>query len=173
MSQAIQLLIVTLKLFIPPLMLKFPFFSLWANYFWDVIDGDMLKFLGMSESFYQTLDKSIDLYSYIFMFWLGLRLKIKKLVIGLFIYRLVGQLLFFLIGNELVFFLFQNFLEPLLMIYTLILFVNKGNESKAFLFYKKHQLIIWLVILGYKIWNEWYLHVANIDLSQFFFGISS
>lgn len=152
-------------------MLKFPFFGLWGNYVLDVIDGDILLSLGMQESTYQLLDKSTDFISYIFMLILGLRWSIRKTVILLFVYRITGQILYFVTGNELIFFYFQNFLEPLMMIYALILFRQK-NEKQAYEVYKKHLILIWAIILIYKIWNEWYLHFANIDLSLLFFGFS-
>ena len=164
-------LIILLKILIPALMLKFPFLGLWGNYFLDVVDGDILLSLGMSDSTYQIIDKSMDLISYIFMLILGLRWSIRKTVIILFTYRIIGQILYFITGNELIFFYFQNFLEPLMMIYALILFKQK-DEKKAYLTYKKHVILVWAIVLIYKIWNEWYLHFANIDLSLLFFGFS-
>ena len=83
----------------------------------------------------------------------------------------MGQVLYFISGNELIFFYFQNFLEPLLLIYTLLIFKNK-SEDKAYKTYKKHWKIVWGIVLAYKIWNEWYLHFANIDLSLLFFGFT-
>lgn len=164
-------IVIALKFIVPTLLLKFPFPAAWGNYFLDVIDGDILQALGMQENTYQLIDKGADLFSYVFMLLLGLRWSIKKVIIVLFAYRLIGQLLFFATGNELVFFYFQNFLEPLVMAYALLLFLNKNNETKAYAAYKKYFLLIWGIIIAYKVWNEWYLHFANIDLSTFFFGI--
>ncbi|QQS44308.1 hypothetical protein IPM65_01775 [Candidatus Roizmanbacteria bacterium] len=163
-------LVIALKFVVPALMLYFPFASLWANYILDVVDGDILQYLGMSDMNYQTVDKTADYVSYIFMLLLGMRWRIKKTVIALFIYRTIGQILFFLTRNELFFFYFQNFLEPLMMIYALILLFQK-DESKAYRVYKKYFFLIWAIIIAYKVWNEWYLHFANIDLSTMFFGI--
>lgn len=156
---------------IPVLMIWHPFFGVWANYFLDVIDGDILLSMGMSEESYQLIDKFADLISYIFMLIIGLRWRIRKTVAILFLYRLIGQILFFLTRNEIVFIYFINFLEPLIMIYALILF-RKKSESKAYEVYKKHFLLIWTIIIVYKLWNEWYLHFANIDLSLLFFGFT-
>jgi len=125
----------------------------------------------MSDSTYQLIDKGADLFSYVFMLLLGIRWSIKKVIIALFAYRLIGQLLFFATGEELYFFYFQNFLEPLVMAYALILALNKWDEAKAYLVYKKYFFLIWAIIIIYKVWNEWYLHFANIDLSTLFFGI--
>jgi len=152
-------------------MLKFPVFGLWGNYFLDVVDGDILLSLGLTDAAYQIIDKLADLVSYIFMLILGLRWSIKKTIIILFAYRFIGQILFFITGNELVFLYFQNFLEPLMMIYALILFRQK-SDKKAYATYKKYFILIWAIVLIYKIWNEWYLHFANIDLSLLFFGFS-
>jgi len=163
--------VISLKFIVPALLLKFPFPAAWGNYVLDVVDGDILQALGMSESTYQLIDKGADLFSYVFMLLLGLRWKIRNVIIILFAYRLIGQVLFFATGNELVFFYFQNFLEPLVMAYTLILFLNKNDETKAYLKYKKYFFLIWTIIIIYKVWNEWYLHFANIDLSTLFFGI--
>ena len=160
-----------LKFFMPVLLLRFPFQASWGNYVLDVIDGDILLYLGMEENMYQIVDKVADYWSYIFMLILGLRWQIRKTIIALFAYRTVGQALFFITRNELVFFYFQNFLEPLVMIYALLL-LKQGTEEKTFLIYKKHFKLIWVIILGYKLWNEWYLHFANIDLSLFFFGFT-
>lgn len=152
-------------------MLKFPLFGLWGNYFLDVVDGDILLSLGMSDATYQSIDKATDFVSYIFMLLLGLRWSIRKIVIILFSYRIIGQILYFVTGNELIFFYFQNFLEPLMMVYALILFRQK-DEKKAYLTYKKYIILVWAIVLIYKIWNEWYLHFANFDLSLLLFGFT-
>lgn len=167
----VLLFIILLKFLIPILLLRFPFQAAWGNYILDVIDGDILLYLGIEENTYQIIDKVADYWSYIFMLILGLRWQIRKTIIALFAYRTVGQALFFITGNEIMFFYFQNFLEPLVMIYSLILF-KQGTEKKAFIVYKKHFKLIWAIVLGYKLWNEWYLHFANIDLSLFLFGFT-
>ncbi len=171
MNTFLQIIIIALKFIIPALLLVFPFAAAWLNYLLDVIDGDMLQSLGMSDYNYQTIDKFADYVSYIFMLILGFRWRIKKTIIGLFVYRTIGQALFFITRNELMFFYFQNFLEPLVMIYTLLIFKQK-SEEKAYLTYKKHFIMIWGIIIAYKVWNEWYLHFANIDLSTIFFGFN-
>ncbi len=164
-------IVIALKFLIPPLMLLRPIPSLWANYVLDVIDGDILLSLGMAENIYQNVDKFADLVSYVFMFLAGRRWQIRKTIAILFVYRFIGQILFFVTGDERIFFLFQNFLEPLMLIYALILFKQK-SEKKAYEVYKKHLWKIWGIILIYKVWEEWRIHLANFDLSLFFFGFT-
>lgn len=163
--------ILLLKVLIPASMLIAPVFGLWGNYLLDIVDGDILQALGLSDSLYQTVDKSADLISYVFMLLLGLRWHIKKTIIILFIYRLIGQILFFTTHNESVFFYFQNFLEPLMLVYVLLIWKQKSEKS-AFVTYKNHWKLIWTIVIAYKLWNEWYLHLANIDLSTIFFGFN-
>ncbi len=83
----LEIFIVFLKLAIPASMLFFPLFGLWGNYLLDIVDGDLLQGLGLSDNLYQTIDKSADLISYIFMVILAWRWQIKKTVLVLFIYR--------------------------------------------------------------------------------------
>lgn len=170
MALVLIFVIVGLKLGVPVMLLWFPFVAAWGNYVLDSMDGDILQSLGMSEELYQTIDKAADLWSYVFMLAVGWRWRIRKTILILFVYRLVGQVLFFVTRNEFVFVYFQNLLEPLVMIYALLLF-KTGSDEKAYAVYKKHLWLIWSIIVGYKLWNEWYLHWANIDLSTIFFGV--
>ncbi|TSC86895.1 MAG: Uncharacterized protein G01um10147_770, partial [Microgenomates group bacterium Gr01-1014_7] len=62
MLELLQLIVISLKVIIPALMLIrrtmiFPLFGLWGNYFLDVIDGDILLSLGMTDATYQLIDK--------------------------------------------------------------------------------------------------------------------
>ncbi len=171
MNTIVQVFVVFLKFLTPPFMLIYPFPAVWINYALDIVDGDILMQFGMNEFTYQMIDKTADYFSYIFMLILGLRWRIRRTIVILFIYRTIGQILFFVTRNELMFFYFQNFLEPLVMIYVLLIF-KKESEEKAYISYKRHFILIWIIILVYKIWNEWYLHFANIDLSMLLFGFN-
>jgi hypothetical protein len=171
MNTVLQIIVISLKFIVPAGILWKPFQFVWANYLLDIIDGDILQEIGMSDYHYQTIDKSMDLVSYVFMLIAGSKWQIKRAIIALFSFRLIGQILFFLTRNELSFFYFQNFLEPLVMTYALLIFMKK-SEAKAYLSYKKHFKLIWFIILTYKLWNEWYLHYANIDLSSLFLGFN-
>lgn len=171
-QRALTTLVVSLKFVVPSLTLRFPFAGAWGNYVLDVIDGDVLLELGVPEETYQTIDKAADFYSYVVMLIVGLRWRIKHLIVLLFVYRTVGQALFFRTRNERAFVAFPNFLEPLVMIYTFLLFRHQGRESQAYAAYRRHAVPIWLAIVAYKLWNEWSLHVANIDLSERVFGFT-
>jgi hypothetical protein len=165
-------LVIALKFVVPSLMLRYPFVGAWGNYILDSVDGDVLLELGLPEETYQTVDKTADYFSYVVMLIVGLRWRIKRLIALLFVYRTIGQALFFVTRKEIVFLYFPNFLEPLVLIYTFLLVHHKGLEPQAYASYRKHLGLIWIVIAGYKGWNEWYLHYANIDLSERVFGFT-
>jgi hypothetical protein len=90
-------------------------------------------------------------------------------VVALFAWRSLGQLLFFLTGRDQLFIVFPNFLEPLFMVYSLLLFRNPGSAHARYL---RHRVPIWLLVVAYKMWNEWNIHIARIDLSEALFGIA-
>ena len=169
--QLAAIFVIALKFLVPALIPKFPFLGMWGNYILDAADGDILQALGVNEFSYQSIDKFADLFSYIFMVIAAWRWQIRKTAVVLFIYRVIGQVAFFATRNELYFFYFQNFLEPLLLVYTFLIF-KKGSEKKAYKVYRKHLLVVWFIVIAYKLWNEWYLHYANIDLSTIFLGIN-
>jgi hypothetical protein len=164
--------VISLKFLVPSLMLRFPVVGAWGNYVLDSIDGDVLLELGLSEETYQTIDKAADFYSYLIMLIVGLRWRIRTLIVLLFVYRIVGQLLFFKTRKEIIFVAFPNFLEPLVLAYTFLLWRSKGSEERAYAAYRNHLGLIWTLIIAYKLWNEWYLHYANIDLSSRVFGFT-
>ena len=170
--RALATLVVSLKFVVPSLMLRFPFAGAWGNFVLDSVDGDVLLELGVTEETYQTIDKAADYFSYVMMLIVGLRWRIKRPIVLLFVYRTVGQGLFFLTRKEIVFLCFPNFLEPMVLSYTLLLFRHKGREPQAYVAYRRHRGPIWIAIIAYKVWNEWCLHSANIDLSERVFGFT-
>jgi hypothetical protein len=171
-ARVLILLVIAGKFIVPALMLRFPFYGVWGTYVLDIVDGDVLLQLGVSDATYQTIDKAADYFSYVIMLIIGLRWRIKSLIVLLFVYRTIGQVLFFVTRQEIVFFYFQNFLEPLVLVYTFLLFRHHESEERAYASYRKHLGLIWILIVAYKVWNEWYLHYANIDLSSLFFGFT-
>lgn len=170
--RALAALVVSLKFVVPSLMPRFPFAGAWGNYVLDIVDGDVLLELGLSDETYQTVDKAADYFSYVIMLNVGLRWRIRDLIVLLFVYRSIGQSLYFATRKEIVFLAFPNFLEPLVLIYTLLLARHRGKKVPAYAAYREHRGLIWSVIVVYKLWNEWTLHYANIDLSSRLFGFT-
>ena len=159
--------VLLLKFALPLFILRYPFRASWGNYVLDTVDGDVLMPLGLAPASYQVWDKAADWVTYVAMFLAGRRWEIGRTITVLFVLRSVGQLAYFVTGNDLVFFFFPNFLEPLFMIYALLRFRDERTAHEK---YRRHWWLIWSIVVAYKMWNEWNIHVARIDLSDFFFG---
>ncbi len=164
MSDAVLIaVVVALKYGLPLLLIPFPFAAGWANFVLDAVDGDLLIPLGLSDPVYQQVDKSADYVTYLCMVIAAWRWPLRRIVLALFALRTVGQALFFITGDEIVFFLFPNFLEPLFLSYATILML-RGEDAPAF--FARHAIVIWVLIVVYKMQDEYLTHVANVDRSE-------
>jgi hypothetical protein len=160
-------IVLALKFILPFFMLKWPFWTAFANYILDTVDGDILMPLGLGFDTYQPIDKAADYVTYIVMAIAARKWEIRKTIWALFAFRTVGQALYFITSEEAIFFYFPNFLEPLFLVYAFLLLKYRENAHKKYI---KHGFPIWLGIVLYKMWNEWNTHIANIELSKIFFG---
>jgi hypothetical protein len=158
---AIIIIVVALKFILPILYLTFPFAAGWGNFVLDSMDGDLLIPAGLDDNLYQNIDKVADWVAYLFMFIWGWRKPIKREISVMFALRTVGQVLFFVTHNEMVFFWFPNFLEPLFLIYVTIA-QFKGWE-RAQEIYRQRIWLIWGFIFIYKMQDEYFTHVGNVD----------
>jgi hypothetical protein len=165
MNVATIVVVVLTKYLVPVLLLWVPFAAGWTNFVLDSVDGDILMPLGVPDSIYQRIDKSADWVTYVFMVaaaWRG-GWPMRRLLIGLFVFRTIGQALFFITENEFVFFIFPNFLEPLFLTYATIR-VFKHDDARVF--YQRHVAVIWILAFLYKMQDEWVTHVGNIDRTE-------
>jgi hypothetical protein len=162
--------IIALKYLLPILLIPFPFAAGWANFVLDSVDGDILIPAGVQDRTYQLIDKSADWVTYVFMVIAGRRWPIRRWLAGLFVLRSIGQALFFVTADERVFFLFPNFLEPLFLAYATVRAFKRGDAPD---FYWRHRLAIWVVVVLYKLQDEWITHIANVDRSELLRGLFS
>ena len=100
---ALIALIIAAKFVVPLLIVRFPFAAGWANFVLDGIDGDLLVPLGLPNEVYQPVDKVSDWVTYVAIVIVGYRnaWPTRRLMLGLFLFRSIGQLGFLLTGNEL------------------------------------------------------------------------
>jgi len=169
-EQIALVVLVALKYLLPVLLIPFPFFTGWANFVLDAVDGDLLIPLGLPNEVYQRVDKSADWVTYVFMVVAAWRWPMRRVIIGLFVFRSIGQALFFLTEDEFVFFLFPNFLEPLFLVYATIAFFRRVDAPA---FYHRHIIAIWVGVFLYKMQDEWITHVSNVDRTELIRGLFS
>jgi hypothetical protein len=167
-------LIVAAKFALPLLIIRFPFAAGWANFLLDGFDGDMLIPLGLPNETYQPVDKVTDWLTYVAIVVVAFRndWPIRRLMLGLFLFRTVGQVSFLLTGNELLLAFFPNFLEPLFLVTVTILTFERvvrhapDWQDRGFAVLARHKWLIGSVIVIYKLQDEFFTHVANIDRSD-------
>jgi hypothetical protein len=168
------IVIVAAKFLLPVLIVPFPFVAGWANFVLDSVDGDLLIPLGLPNEIYQTVDKVADWVTYVAMVVVGYRNRwpIRQLMLGLFLFRSIGQLAFLITGNELFLALFPNFLEPLFLVTVSILAWQRVArhrddwKERGFAVLDRHRWLIGALIVVYKLQDEYFTHVANVDRSE-------
>jgi hypothetical protein len=165
-------LIIALKFLIPVGIPFSPFVFGWANFVLDTIDGDLLVPLGLADSTYQPIDKIADWATYVGMVVAARRHRwsIRRWIYGLATFRSVGQLLFLTTGAEWWLFVFANFLEPLFLVYATASFFQHSEERTAAWFLRHRTLIVVLVVV-YKLQDEYITHIGNIDRTGFITGL--
>jgi hypothetical protein len=167
-------LIVAAKFVLPLLILRFPFAAGWATFFLDSFDGDLLIPLGLSNEVYQPVDKITDWVTYVAIVAFAYRnaWPTRRLMLGLFVFRSVGQITFLVTGNELVLAFFPNFLEPLFLVTITILTIERvirhapDWRERGFAILFRYRWLIGGVIVVYKVIDEWITHIGNIDRSE-------
>ena len=169
-------LIIAAKFVVPLLIIRFPFVAGWANFFLDGVDGDLLVPLGLPNETYQPVDKITDWVTYVAIVVVGFRnaWPTKRLMLGLFLFRSIGQAGFLLTGNELLLAVFPNFLEPLFLVTATILAWERvirhlpDWQERGFAILHRHRWLIGTLIVVYKLQDEYFTHVANVDRSDVF-----
>ena len=167
-------LIVAAKFALPLLIIPFPFAAGWANFFLDGFDGDLLIPLGLPNEVYQPLDKVTDWVTYVAIVVVAYRNQwpIRRLMLGLFLFRSVGQVSFLVTENELFLALFPNFLEPLFLVTASILAWERvvrhlpDWQERGFALLARYKWLIGTLIVIYKLQDEYITHVGNIDRSE-------
>ena len=167
-------LIIAAKFGLPILIIRFPFAAGWANFVLDAVDGDLLIPLGLLNEAYQPIDKLADWTTYVAIVIVAYRNEWPtfRLMLGLFVFRSVGQLGFLVTSNELFLAAFPNFLEPVFLVTASILAYQRAVrhypdwKERGFAVLHRHRWLIGTVIVIYKIQDEYFTHIANVDRSE-------
>jgi hypothetical protein len=168
------LAIVAAKFLLPVLIIPFPFAAGWANFFLDAFDGDLLIPLGLPNDIYQPVDKITDWVTYVAIVVVAFRndWPTRRLMLGLFVFRSIGQIGFLVTGDELFLAIFPNFLEPLFLVTASILAWQRTVrhvpdwQGQGFAILHRHRWLIGIAIVVYKLQDEVLTHVVNVDRSE-------
>ena len=167
-------LVVGAKIALPLLIIPFPFVAGWLNFLLDGFDGDILIPLGLPNETYQPVDKLTDWLTYVAIVIVAFRngWPTRLLMLGLFVYRSIGQVAFLITGNELLLAFFPNFLEPLFLVTVSILAFERVArhapdwQARGFAILARYRWPIGILIVIYKLVDEWITHVGNIDRTE-------
>jgi len=168
-------LIVAAKFVVPVLIVRYPLAAGWANFVLDSVDGDLLIPLGLADATYQPIDKITDWVTYVAIVILVFRTAwpIRRLMLGLFLFRSIGQASFLVTGNEVLLAAFPNFLEPVFLVATSIHAFQRVVQHRpdwrqvGFELLSRHRWAIGFLIVLYKLQDEYFTHIANVDRSEF------
>lgn len=160
--------VVLLRILVAPLIFIWPLTAIILSFFLDIIDIEFASRKVLTLSEYEKYDKALDLWWYfnvIAFSWFYLP-DYKFLLLILFIFRITGSIIFFLKNDRRIFFIFPNFFENIFF----LIFFSLNFKQLNFLLDKKCFLFSISIAIILKIFQEWWVHIAQISIPEYFFG---
>ena len=161
-------LIFILRILVAPLIFIWPLTAIILSFFLDVIDIEFASRKVLTLSEYEKYDKALDLWWYfnaMAFSWFYLP-DYKFLLLILFIFRTTGGIIFFLKNDRRIFFIFPNFFENIFF----LIFFSLNFKQLNFLLDKKYFLFSISIAIILKIFQEWWVHIAQVSIHEHFFG---
>ena len=153
--KTLSLLISFFRLIVPIFIFFRPFPVFLTFTFLDLIDYGPFKATKMGEKEYQRIDKSLDLYSQLFIMLFGLGTGYSLVFLFLFLYRLVGTIGFLVTNKHLFLLIFPNLIEAIFLAYVISLYFT----------FNFPQALGVLVVL--KMIQEVFLHALHVPSAIF------
>ncbi|MEK7110120.1 MAG: hypothetical protein AAB876_02765 [Patescibacteria group bacterium] len=160
--------IVLLRIIVAPLIFIWPLPAIILSFFLDVVDIEFASRKVLTLSEYERYDKILDLWWYcnVMTFsWFNLP-NYRFLLLILFIFRTVGEIIFFIKNDRRIFFLFPNFFENIFF----LIFFSIYFKQLYFLLSEKYIFFSLSAVIITKIFQEWWVHIAQISIMEYFFG---
>lgn len=160
-------LIVLVRIVFAPLILVWPAPAIILSLFLDIIDADFAHHV-ITKKQYQIMDKILDSWVYIFeliLAWTALP-QYRYFLLALFIWRFIGLGVFLKYKNRNVLLIFGNYFENM---FFLLYF---AQEFKSLNFILENKTVFYtLTVFSFisKIFQEWFIHVADLSIREDFF----
>jgi len=159
------LLAITLRLLVPLLILKRPFWGAIAAVAIDALDFELIRFTGLALNQgpgvdyerYQTQDKWLDLYWMSLAMWAAWQWEerlVRFTALALFLWRVIGTILFELTGLRVLLIIFPNLFEFFFIWCAYLLLYRPNDAIKA----PKSLIKTLAVLLILKLGQELFLH---------------
>ena len=156
MVRNILMVVILFRIFIPFLIFSKPFLALFLSLILDLIDGQLFYFLKYRWDQYNTVDKLLDYWWYLFIvffFWGKTTFPIAALLFG---YRSIGQFYGILAKREKIYLFFPNILEWFFL--TILIFPQAPI------------ILLFTISLLWSLFVEWLIHKSNAHiLSRYLF----
>lgn len=168
MFKGIYIFISILRIIVAPIIFIWPLQAIILSFFLDLIDIEFASQKVLTLSEYETNDKALDLWWYLSAMiysWFYLT-PYKYMLLGLFVFRYIGDVIFFIKNDRRIFMLFPNFFENIFFLF----FFSTYFKWLNFLLDKKYLAFSLITLLVFKIIQEWWIHVAQISIPEHFFG---
>lgn len=168
MNKFVYYLIVVLRIISAPLIFIWPLPAIILSFFLDFIDIEFASRKVLTLSEYERYDKALDSWWYLNVMifsWFQLP-SYKFILLILFIFRTIGEIIFFIKNDRRIFFLFPNFFENIFM----LIFFSIYFQQLHFLLGKRFIFFSLAIVVISKIFQEWWVHIAQISIPEHFFG---
>lgn len=155
--------VIILRLITPPVILRFPLFGAILAVIIDYLDYGIFKlFTNNNLASYQLIDKSMDMYYLAFEVYISSSFEnilVKRILIALFLYRLLGYFLFLATQLPIFLVIFFNLFEAFFLFYLISLKLFK----KDFITSIRKILPLLLILAILKVVHEYLLHINSTN----------
>jgi len=168
MNKLLYYFILLLRFVFPSLIFIWPFTSIIVSSLLDIVDIEFASNGVTTISKYEKIDKLFDLWWYVTSItysFFNLHQWFVFLLI-LFVYRFVGDMFFFIKGERKILMFFPNFFESAFFLF----FFSTYFSSINFLIRPNNLYFSLLVVFLIKIFQEWWIHWAQISIPEDFLG---
>lgn len=153
-----------IRLIIPFFILRFPLFGILASILVDCSDWNIIGVKSSSmDSIYQNWDKAMDLYAFLFIVWVVRQWQdvwARRVALGFFGYRLIGDILFWITGWRQILFFFPNVFENFVILCLIIFWLSKKKGLNFGLWQKTIMLGVLIIP---KMIQEYFQHFLGLQ----------
>ncbi|MBI3576924.1 hypothetical protein HY086_02725 [Candidatus Gottesmanbacteria bacterium] len=146
----ILILVEVSRIGLPFLIFTHPLLALICSLLLDNVDGQLFYEAGAKWSYYNTIDKLLDYWWYVFIVLYLWNAPIFGMALVLFLYRSIGQFIGIFRKDEKIYRWFPNILEWFFLLYLLFPHLNVG--------------ISLVISLLWSIFVEWLIHKSNAHI---------
>ncbi len=147
------------RLLVPILILFFPLWGMFASMFADINDWNIIGIdTAQKNAIYQNWDKALDAYSFLFVVWIVRKWEdvwARRVALGFFVYRMVGDAVFWITGWRPTLFIFPNVFENFVILCLIIFGLSKKKQLNFDLIEK---IIMLVVLIIPKMIHEYFQH---------------